>query len=805
MRMTQDMISALKLDRSFVPPKPEPLPAGASSRARLRGLRRNVLSGFTDADYGSRQIHGRLLAMRFFVCNNPDGVRETLSGQHEAFQRKTAQQRHALEPLLGDGLFVSDRETWRERRSIVSPIVHGRHIAAFAPIMRETVLEWCAHWHAAGTDATIDVLTEMGELTAEIISRTIFGRKLGREFTNAIVSSFAAYQRSIDPMDLPSLIGLPDSIPRPLGRAARKARNRLHAVLDEVIDALADGEEADAGGTPMIRQLFEARRQNGEPLSREAIRNEAIVIFMAGHETTANTLAWAFYLISQSARVKGRLTAEFEAVLGGRVPELADVANLGYTRAVIEETLRLYPPVPLLGREALAPGTVNGLDVPAGSTLLVAPWLLHRNRDVWSLPDHFVPERFEKSRNPLADKYSYIPFASGPRVCPGLTFAMTESIICLATLLQSFDLTLVEGHQVAVDCRLTLRPGATLPMRVRWRPLPPPPRRGLRPADLPWDATRAPEPSAPPLRDLPRGGEPGRAARRYHVSSRALGAVQLGMHETFRRLPARWASGLAGRMIAPAVEKRYRRTGTMPARMARTVARLRPDLDAEACDATVSRWFANTAMAMAEYAQIERLGRPPHLTQSGREHLDAARASGKPIVMTFVHTGAWEMTGFICAQEFGDRWLGPYQPQPSRFENRIVNRTRARFGAKLLPPGPTLARTLLRTLQEPGNMVLLGLDEVSDNAIKFPLFGRPWPERCNASFAVKSAVSTDALILPTTLARDGGTRMRLAYHPPLDAAASGPDAASVALDALYGPFIRDHLDQWYMLHRLRLD
>ncbi len=802
MRMTDEMIRALKLDDSFVPPMPGRLPPDAPAYRRLAALRGNVLAAFTDRDYGSRQIRGRLFATEFFVCNNPDGVRETLTAQHEAFQRKTAQQRHALEPLLGDGLFVSDRETWRERRSIVSPIVHGRHIAAFAPIMRDTVLEWCAHWHAAGDNATIDILTEMGELTAEIISRTIFGKKLGRAFTNAIVSSFAEYQRHIDPVNLPSLFGVSDRVPRPLGRRARRARDRLHAVLDEVIDALEAGA-GDGEASPMIRQLFEARGRDGQPLSREAIRNEAIVIFMAGHETTANTLAWALYLVSKSRRVQGRLLAEFEAVLGGRVPDLGDVPKLGYTRAVVEETLRLYPPVPLLGREALAEGTLNGMIVPKGSTLLVAPWLLHRNRDVWSLPDHFVPERFEKAHAPVTDKYSYIPFASGPRVCPGLTFAMTESVLCLATLLQSFELRIADGHEVAVDCRLTLRPGQTLPMRVRWRPAPAPPRRPLMPADIPWAETKAPERPAPPLRHVARRGEAGRLARRHHVSERALGAAQVGSHHAFRALPPAWSSGFAARAIAPAVEARYRR-GPMPARMERTVARLRPDLGPEACAEVVSRWFRNTARAMAEYGQLARLARSPNLVREGEAHLAEAKASGRPIIMLFAHTAAWEIFAHTANEAFGDRWLGPYQPQPSRYENRIVNATRARIGARLLPPGPTLARTLLRILETPGNVVPLAVDEVSEKAIKFPQFGRPFPNRCNVSFAVRSAESRGAVILPTTLLREGGTRMRLAYHPVMDAAALGAEATGAALDALYDPVIRANLDQWYMLHRLRL-
>jgi cytochrome P450 len=237
-------------------------------------------------------------------------------------------------------------------------------------------------------------------------------------------------------------------------------------VIDDIIDRHAAGE---GDGGALIAQLFEARDANGKPLTRRAIRNEAIVIFMAGHETTANTLAWAFYLVSQSPRVAARLEEEFRTVLAGRIPGPEDVPRLAYTRAVIEETLRLYPPVPFLGRTAKREGTVSGRHLREGDILVVCPWLIHRNRDVYEMPDHFMPERFLADVAERPSKYAYIPFASGPRVCPGLTFAMTEAVICLAGLRQAFDVSLAEGTTVQTDCRLTLRPTSPLTMVLQRR------------------------------------------------------------------------------------------------------------------------------------------------------------------------------------------------------------------------------------------------------------------------------------------------------------------------------------------------
>ncbi|MEM9221077.1 MAG: cytochrome P450 [Pseudomonadota bacterium] len=802
MRLTADMIEALDLESSFVPPHPV---RHEQAPSRLRGMfaaRENLLSMFQQRDFQTRRVHARVFGQDYFLCNNPDGVRETLSAQHNAFQKKTPQQCHSLEPLLGDGLFVSDGDLWKERRGIVAPIVHGRHIAKFAPIMRETVVEWCAQWHAAGRDATLDVLAEMGELTAEIISRTIFGRRLGRRYTHQIVSGFAEYQRNVDAVDVPTVLGLPEWLPRHLSRKARRARDQIHDALDVIIDEVEKGRLE--GSDAMIHSLFGARDRDGKPLTRDAIRNEAIVIFMAGHETTANTLAWALYLISQSRRVREKLLEECDRVLSGRVPELSDLPKMTYTRAVVEETLRLYPPVPLLGRTAIDQGTLNGLDVHPGATLVVAPWLIHRNSEVWSLPDHFVPERFDRANNPLTDKYSFIPFASGPRVCPGLTFAMTEAMICLAVLVQTFEMRLAEGHRVNVECRLTLRPGSRLPMRIRWRPAPPTraARKPMRATDIDWARTYAAEPQPPPLRSLLRAGDVGRAARRYHVIDRLGGAFELAMHNLFRAMPPEWSSAFAAHVVLPVVRGRFIRQPILD-RMLANAAKLRPDLDRAAHEEIVATWLRNAARAFAEYGAIDRTAAPPRLSYEGEGHLEAVRHSDRPIIVTTVHTGAWETITVVAYRDFGDNLIGPYSPQKSRFKNRIVANTRKRIGAKALPPSPGLGVTLLRFLAEPDNAVVLVIDAIADGNTHFPLFGRDWSANCNANFAVRAALKSKALILPTTLTRTAGVASTFSYHAPIDPAALGEEGTRAALNDLYEPFILDHLDEWYMLHALK--
>jgi cytochrome P450 len=454
---------------AFVPPFPprpgQPLPVFEL----LRRSRRNLLTMFDDRAFEQQLMSIRILSRQIFICNSPDTVRHALVAANDAFERKSPQMRHALKPLLGDGLFISDGETWRTRRRIIVPAVHGSRMPDFAPLMVEAALETSAQWAQV---AQVDVLAEMAHLTAEIICRAIFGQVLGRTAAHEIVDGFREYQNAIGQLDLLSLIGLPEWLPRPQLPAVRRSVRRIASTLDRLIAEYRSRADTAADGLAdepcVLRMLLEATDEHGAPLDAAALRNEVAVIFMAGHETTANTLAWAWYLLSQAPEVEALLHAELDRVLGGRLPALADLVTLPYTRAVIDETLRLYPPVPLLVREAGRDEVLRRRPVPAGSLVMVVPWLLHRHRLLWELPDHFMPERFLPGRA-VHDRFAYVPFSVGPRVCAGLTFGLTEAVLCLATLAQAHRLVLAPGAVIAPVCRLTLRPGDTVPMQVALR------------------------------------------------------------------------------------------------------------------------------------------------------------------------------------------------------------------------------------------------------------------------------------------------------------------------------------------------
>lgn len=452
----------------YIPPFP-PRPTRPLSTFRLlREAQRNLIGFWPERSFERDFINYRLLRRQTVIVNSPETVREAFIDKAELIERKSPQHRRALEPLLGDGLFVSDGPTWRERRRVVAPVTHVSRLGSLTPPMTAGAEERAALWAALPAGAEIDALSEMAEMTAGIICTTLFGRDLGRANAHAVVSAFTEYQAAIGQLNIASLLGLPDIFAAFHSPRIRRAIRRIHEVLDELIAAVTSG--AGGGGPSLIAAMAEAKLAgSGVPMDREAFRNEAAVLFMAGHETTAAVLAWAWFILSQDASSEARLLAEVDAVLGRRAATFEDVPNLPFTRAVIEETLRLYPPVPLQTRQAMEDMELGGKPVKKGALVILNAWLLHRHRKLWPEPDAFIPERFLPGSGQAPPRYAYVPFSIGPRICTGAAFGLTEAVICLATLAARFRLRLRPGHEVMPVCRLSLRPGGGLPMRLEPR------------------------------------------------------------------------------------------------------------------------------------------------------------------------------------------------------------------------------------------------------------------------------------------------------------------------------------------------
>jgi cytochrome P450 len=422
--------------------------------------RRNMLSVFSQVSYGSEVMRLRIGRRRALFFNMPDAIQQILQGQLRIFERKSPQMRHALAPLLGDGLIISDGPVWKARRPIVQGVTHPSRMARLTPVMTAVAEAWRARWEALPEGTSLDLHAEMARLAAQVITRAVFGRDLGAAQLAAVATAFGDYQARIGNLDIASMVDLADALPRLQGLWRRREIHAIHRVVDDLIAQALDG---GAAGDSFIAGMAAAGT-----LDRRAFRNEAITLFLAGHETTANVMAWAWFLLAEAPWAEAALHEEHARVLGGRAPGIEDLPALPYTRAVLEETLRLYPPIPMLAREAAEETVVAGVTVPRGAIVVVSPWVVHRHRRHWEAPDAFRPERFLPGAPPPV-RYTYLPFSLGPRVCTGAQFGLYEAMICLATLAQRFRLRLAPGASVMPVARLTLRPAPRLPMLLERR------------------------------------------------------------------------------------------------------------------------------------------------------------------------------------------------------------------------------------------------------------------------------------------------------------------------------------------------
>ncbi|MBD9570405.1 cytochrome P450 [Ensifer sp. ENS08] len=442
-------------------------PPGKPLRLLLQA-RTDFLSIWRASDYTETISQTRILGRQIIVVNSPDLIRQVVVKRHENFERKSPQMRRALEFLLGDGLFISDGDTWKQRRPLVADIVHAKRVPSFGPVMENTTSELVERWNRMPDGAEVNALHEMAGLTAEIIARSVFGNQLGDGSAAAVTEGFTSYQSLVDSINIGYFLGFDDGLPVLRTPSLRRSVKRIHATIDKVVeDHLAGRGDHNS----MVELLIRRQQRNPElKLDLVALRNEAATIFMAGHETTAATLTWTWYLLSKAGWVEKAVHDEIARVCGDRTPTIDDVPQLEWCRAVIEETLRLYPPVPILARQTREADMIGDVAAEPGSLVLIVPWLLHRTESLFQDPHHFHPERFTEGRRPTP--YSFIPFASGPRVCPGLHFGLTEAILCLAIIAQRYRVRVSQRHAVEPICRLTLRPKNGLPVTLHKREAP---------------------------------------------------------------------------------------------------------------------------------------------------------------------------------------------------------------------------------------------------------------------------------------------------------------------------------------------
>jgi cytochrome P450 len=462
------MSAAASASRLFVPPFPARRDKPRSSLSTILTLRRNPLEIWGKADFERPFSIGRSILGLRGAAHDPAAVRHVFL-DNAANYRKDDLQLRILRPGLGNGLLTADGDAWRLQRRALAPLFSPREVAGFAGAMQKVAAVSVERLSRRREGAVADVGDLMSRLTLEVLEQTLFSQGLGADptaFQHAVTRYFDSFGR-LDPLDL---LGAPDFLPR-IGRLRGRSALKF---FDQAVDAIIASRKAllergDEAPRDLLTLLLAAHDpETGRPLPEPDIRANIVTFIGAGHETTANALTWTLYLLSQSPEWRERAEAEADAAFDPGRPAALDACPA--LRAVIEESLRLYPPAAILSRQAVADDEILGVPVPAGTVIVVSPYVLHRRRGLWEDPDAFDPSRFLGERRERIDRFAYIPFGAGPRVCIGMAFALQEALIVLANLLRAFRFDLVEGAIVAPRQRVTLRPKESMKMHVRGRP-----------------------------------------------------------------------------------------------------------------------------------------------------------------------------------------------------------------------------------------------------------------------------------------------------------------------------------------------
>jgi cytochrome P450 len=392
------------------------------------------------------------------MVSSPQGAHELLVEKADAF-KKSAGLSIFARPLLGDGLLTSERDVHKRQRRMMAPVFAHKRIAGYGDVM---VAKTRAAARAIAERATTDLADDMMRLTLDIVGKTLFDAELAGDANTIGDSLTQAMEQMMDSMV--RLVPMPPVVPTPGNRRSLRAVSRLDDVVYSLIrERRASG--VDRGD--MLGMLLATRdADDGSALDDKEIRDQAMTIMLAGHETTANALAWAFYLLARSPEVRERLECEVDTVLGDRPATAQDLPQLPYALQIVKEAMRLYPPAYVLGRAATRPVTIGGAPVRRGQLVLVNVAGLHRRRDLFPDPDRFDPERFTPEREKKLPPLAYMPFGAGPRICIANHFALMEAHLVLATLAQTLRFELASSAPIPAEPLVTLRPKGGVPMRV---------------------------------------------------------------------------------------------------------------------------------------------------------------------------------------------------------------------------------------------------------------------------------------------------------------------------------------------------
>lgn len=411
-------------------------------------------------DYGDVASY-RLGNMNLIAINHPDGVQRVLQENNRNYVK--GDYYNKIRAVAGEGLIASEGTHWLRQRRMMQPHFHRQRIAGFAEVMTRRTQEMLERWERNGlVNKPINFAQEMTDLTMSIITESMFSTNF-QDPDHKVANAIAYLLEDINfRYIVPYYPGY--NIPTPRNLRAREA---LRIVDNALLGIINERRRQGGGGDDLLGMLMSSRdEETREGMSDQHLRDEVVTIFAAGHETTAVALSWLFYLLSQHPQIADRLYAEV-AALGGKTPGMAELAQLTYTRQVIDETLRLYPPAWITNRDALQDDEICGYPIPAGSIVMISPYVTHRLPEFWPDPERFDPDRFTPELSASRPRFAYLPFGGGPHQCIGNNFALVEATLATAVIAQRFRLELAPGTTVIPQTSVTMRPMGGLQMVPR--------------------------------------------------------------------------------------------------------------------------------------------------------------------------------------------------------------------------------------------------------------------------------------------------------------------------------------------------
>ena len=438
-------------------PKPPARPDAVSLWRYLRLFRADILSAQPARLYRAWMAEFRTPFFRSYLCNQPDLVTLVLKGRPDDFP-KSDRVREGLTPLLGNSVFVTNGETWKRQRRIIDPAFEGGRLRDIFPAMLEAGQGAVRRLAPLADGTARDIESEASHVAADVIFRTLFSIPIEHKVAARVFDEFRAHQRTQPVVNLAALIPLPKWMPRPHRRATRRTaaviRGLITQLTAERMEAVAAGDAPDDLATKIMTT---EDPHTGARFDTDEMVDQVAIFFLAGHETSASALGWALYLLALYPDWQDKVAQEADAAFGDSAPEFSHMAKLAVTRDVFRETLRLYPPVPMMVREAACPERFRDREIAPGSQVVLSPWHLHRHERIWDAPDAFQPERYATDEGRKCLREAFIPFSAGQRVCPGAGFAMIEGVLLLAMLVRAFRFETVEGRPAMPVAHLTVR------------------------------------------------------------------------------------------------------------------------------------------------------------------------------------------------------------------------------------------------------------------------------------------------------------------------------------------------------------